>query len=157
MRELILYVVFGVLTTLVNFIVYFPIYYALGSSWELHLFGVFTLRAYAVATFIAWVFAVAFAYITNKLIVFRSKSWEKGLIVREAMSFYAARVFSLGVEIFGLFVMNDLLSFGRFDWMVFGYGINGEDIAKILMQVVVIVLNYVFSKLWIFAKKKGER
>jgi putative flippase GtrA len=157
MRELILYVVFGVLTTVVNFAVYFPIYNALGSGWEASLFGFLTIRAYALASVVAWLVAVAFAYVTNKLLVFGSKSWEKRLILREIASFYAARVFSLGVEILGLFVMNDILGFGRFNRALLGYEINGEDIAKLLMQVVVIVLNYVFSKLWIFAKSKGER
>lgn len=156
-RELVLYVVFGVLTTLVNFVVYFPLYYALGSGWEAHLFGVFTFKAYAVASVIAWLVAVAFAYVTNKLFVFGSKSWEKRLIAREIFSFYAARIFSLGVELLGLYLLNDLMSFGRFSGTVVGYAINGEDVSKVAMQVVVIVLNYVFSKLWIFAKRKDER
>ncbi len=157
MRELVLYVVFGVLTTAVNFAVYFPIYYALGSGWEASLFGFVTIRAYALASVIAWLAAVAFAYLTNKLLVFKSRSWEKRLVLREVASFYAARVFSLGVEILGLYIMNDLMGFGRFSRALLGYEINGEDIAKLIMQVVVIVLNYVFSKLWIFAKSKGER
>lgn len=157
MRELVLYVVFGVLTTVVNFAVYFPIYYALGTGWEASLFGLVTIRAYALASVVAWLAAVAFAYVTNKLFVFKSRSWEKRLVLREVASFYAARVLSLGVEILGLYVMNDLMGFGRFSRALLGYEINGEDIAKLVMQVVVIVLNYVFSKLWIFAKSKGER
>ncbi len=157
MRELVLYVIFGVLTTVVNFAVYFPIYYALGSAWGASLFGLFTLRAYAVASVVAWLAAVAFAYVTNKLFVFGSRSWEKRLVAREVLSFYAARIISLGAELLGLYLMNDLLAFGRFDWTAIGYTINGEDISKLFMQFVVIVLNYVFSKLWIFTKTKGER
>jgi putative flippase GtrA len=157
MRELVLYVVFCVLTTLVNFVVYFPIYYALGSDWEVRLFGLVTLKSYAVASVIAWLAAVAFAYVTNKLLVFGSRSWEKRVVAREALSFYAARLFSLGVELLGLYVMNDLMGFGRFNWAALGREINGEDVSKLLMQFVVIVLNYVFSKLWIFTKTKGER
>lgn len=157
MRELILYVIFGVLTTVVNFVVYFPIYYALGSGWEAHLFGVVTLRAYAVASVVAWLAAVAFAYVTNKLLVFQSRSWEKKLVAREVLSFYGARLVSLGVELAGLYLMNDLMSFGRFNRAILGYEINGEDASKLIMQFVVIALNYLFSKLWIFAKTKGER
>lgn len=157
MRELILYVVFGVLTTLVNFVVYFPIYYALGSGWEVRLFGLVAIKSYALASVISWLAAVAFAYVTNKLLVFGSKSWEKKLVVREVLSFYGARLFSLGVELLGLYLMNDLMGFGRFNWTAVGHEINGEDVSKLLMQFVVIVLNYVFSKLWIFAKTKGER
>lgn len=157
MRELILYVVFGVLTTLVNFVVYFPIYYALGSGWEVRLFGLVAIKSYALASVISWLAAVAFAYVTNKLLVFGSKSWEKKLVVREVLSFYGARLFSLGVELLGLYLMNDLMGFGRFNWTAVGHEINGEDVSKLLMQFEVIVLNYVFSKLWIFAKTKGER
>ena len=157
MRELVLYVVFGVLTTLVNFVVYFPIYYALGSEWEFLLFGHVAIKSYALASVISWLVAVAFAYVTNKLLVFGSKSWEKKLVVREVLSFYGARLFSLGVELFGLYLMNDLMGFGRFHLTAAGHEINGEDLSKLLMQFVVIALNYVFSKLWIFAKTKGER
>jgi putative flippase GtrA len=156
LRELVLYLIFGVLTTVVNFAVYYPLYYLMGSGWAFRLFGLFPIRAYAVASVVAWLAAVAFAYVTNKLLVFESRSWERRVVAREAASFYGARVLSLGVELLGLYLMNDLLAIGRFGWTVYGFSIGGEDISKLLMQAVVIALNYLFSKLWIFSKTKGE-
>ena len=144
-REAASYIFFGVLTTLVNIVVYKAANAALGKD------------LYLVGNVIAWVIAVAFAYVTNKLWVFESKSWERRLVARELRQFVAARLFSLGVEELGLYVMIDLLAFGGFKWIILGYPLSGEDLAKYVMQAVVILLNYVFSKLLIFRKTKGER
>lgn len=144
-REAVAYVIFGVLTTLVNLAVY----------WTANrLFG---QELYLLNNVIAWVIAVAFAYITNKLWVFESKSWERALVVRELQQFIFARLFSLGVEELGLYLMIEVLSFERLNWTLSGYSFSGADLAKIIMQVVVVLLNYVFSKLLIFRKPKNER
>lgn len=144
-REAVSYVFFGVLTTLVNIVVYAAANRVLGKN--LYLFN----------NVIAWVIAVAFAYVTNKLWVFESKSWERSLIARELRQFVVARLFSLGVEELGLYLMIDVLSFERLSWALAGYSFTGEDLAKIIMQVIVVLLNYVFSKLLIFRKPKNER
>lgn len=125
-RETISYLIFGVLTTIVNYF-----------TFEICKFMNVN---YVVSTIIAWVLAVAFAYVTNKLFVFESKSWEKSLVLKEASSFIVCRLFSgacdLGFMVFAveLIHMND-------------------SIAKLVSNVFVVIINYVFSKLFIFKQK----
>ncbi len=156
LKEILLYLVFGVLTTVVNLIAF-------------SIFKKFT--PVLIANVIAWIFAVAFAFFTNKLFVFESKSWKKDIVVKEAASFTGARLFSLGVEELGLFLMINVFklttALGNFAaWCLnltklvkitmpdFLYEkLDGEMMVKIILAVVVIILNYVFSKLIIFKKK----
>lgn len=125
-RETISYLVFGVLTTIVNYVSYEA------CKW----LGIH----YTVATVIAWVLAVAFAYITNKLFVFESKSFEKAVLIKEITAFVSCRVFS-GLCDLGFMVL-----------AVEIIGIN-DSIAKLVANVFVVVINYIFSKLFIFKKK----
>jgi putative flippase GtrA len=126
-REVLLYLIFGVLTTAVNYAAY-----------------VFFTRAVALplvaANLLAWVLAVAFAYATNRRWVFESKT--KGTAaLTEAGAFVAARVFSG--------VMDTVCMVLLVEWL------HVHDmIAKILVNVLVIVINYILSKLIIFRKKK---
>ena len=149
-KETILYVVFGVLTTLVNFVAFklFTMVFdkLISSQLGVHISNV-----------LAWIFAVAFAYVTNKLFVFESKSWEGKVLAKEIPSFVAARLFSLGVEELGL---RGGGGGGDFDSKVFhipliNFDLSGEMTAKIILAVVVVILNYFFSKLVIFKKKKA--
>lgn len=126
-KEIVLYVFFGGLTTLVNFVVY------LGLK---NLFGV----PMVASNIIAWVVSVLFAYVTNKIYVFESKDTSPRAILRELFSFVAARIFSGVVDTGMLVILVD-------------YCHMNDLVVKIMAQVVVIVLNYVFSKLWIFKKK----
>lgn len=126
-RETILYIVFGVLTTLINLVAFGLLYDIL--HWEL-----------LVANTTAWLLSVIFAFLTNKLFVFDSKSFEARLFLREAVSFFAARLFSLAVDSLGMWLLVNVISANS--WL-----------AKIVMNVIVIVLNYVLSKLIIFKKK----
>lgn len=153
-REIITYVIFGVLTTVVNLVVFyitkkifisigwdgvFNALFVTGSSEKiLALLGKGT--DYLDATVIAWIAAVIFAFVTNKLVVFESKSWKPSVAGKEFAAFIGARVFSLLVELLFMFVTVTLLSFNEF-------------FAKIIVQFIVVVLNYIFSKLIIFKKK----
>ena len=142
-KELIIYGIFGVGTTLVNFLTY-------------KLFNVILgVDLYWVSNIIAWFVSVVFAYVTNKLFVFESKKWEPGLVLKEASSFFAARVFSFLLEEAGLFLFVDLLSFDDISINILSFEISGEFIAKIILAVVVVIVNYVLSKLVIFKKKKA--
>ena len=120
-RELILYVVFGVLTTVVNFVTYFIF---------ARLFGL----NYLISNILAWFFAVLFAYITNRIWVFESKSSN---ILKEVLLFYGGRIFSGVVDNGLMYIFIELLGIGDFT-------------AKVIIQVIVVVLNYVFSKLIVF-------
>lgn len=135
-REIIVYVIFGGLTTLVNYLIYFP----------LRHFDV----NYVLATTIAWAGAVLFAYVVNKIFVFKSR--ERGLrALREFLLFVGARVFSYGAEVFIMYMFIDVMHIDSFVWREMPVG---ELIAKTVAQVIIVILNYVFSKLVIFRKKK---
>ena len=124
--ELISYAIFGVATTVVSRVVYG----VCTSAFEMH---------YLISNIISWVIAVAFAYITNKMFVFKTRGMGFAQLKREISLFVSARLASLGIEELGLFILIGLIGWG-------------EILAKLVMQVVVIVLNYIFSKLVIFKK-----
>lgn len=144
-EELILYVVFGGLTTVVNFAVYWVLNKALGENY------------YLVNNVIAWFVSVVFAYITNKLWVFDSKSWVPKVLVKEVPEFFAARIFSLLVEEGGLWLFVEKMGFDEFSFEIFGFEFTGKIIAKLVLAVIVVILNYFFSKFVIFAKKKKSK
>ena len=120
------YLFFGVLTTAVNYIVYIPIYNFVGLS-------------AAVSNAIAWVVAVAFAYLTNKPFVFKSHDWSLKTVVPELTKFVGCRVASGAAETVILLLTVDIL------------GWNG-NVWKLVTSVLVVVLNYFGSKLLVFKK-----
>ena len=124
--DVITYLFFGVLTTVVNYVIYLPVYNLLG------------LTA-AVSNAIAWVVAVAFAYLTNKPFVFRSHDWSAKTVVPELTKFVGCRLASGVMETVILFVTVDLL------------GWNG-NLWKLVTSVLVVILNYLASKLLVFKK-----
>ncbi|MGN0370843.1 MAG: GtrA family protein [Butyrivibrio sp.] len=129
-KETISYIIFGGLTTVVNYAVYY-------------LFYKFTDVNYVVYNVIAWIAAVLFAFITNKLFVFESKSFNAKTILRELLSFVAARLLSLLFETAFLAVTVNF------------FHLN-ELIAKIAACIFVVIINYFFSKFFIFRKNKEE-
>ncbi len=141
-KELIIYGIFGVGTTLVNFLTYKLCNMLLGVEY------------YLVSNIIAWFVSVIFAYVTNKLFVFESKSWNVRVVAKEVPSFFAARVFSFLVEEAGLFLLVDILGMEDFGVDILGFTISGNMISKVILAVVVVVLNYFFSKFVVFRKKK---
>ena len=133
-RELIVYFIVGCMTTLVNWAVY-----AAGVEW-LHW-------SVAVANAVAWIAAVAFAYIANKIWVFQSFNWSPAFVLREVVLFVSARILTGLIEIAGVPLLVKL----GMDQELFG--VKGMW-AKILVSVIVLILNYVSSKLIIFKRKK---
>ena len=125
-RDLIAYLFFGVLTTAVNYVIYLPCYNLLGLS-------------AAVSNVIAWVAAVAFAYLTNKPFVFKSHDWSMETVLPELTKFVGCRVGSGLLETAIIFLTVDCLM-----W-------NG-NVMKLITSVMVVVLNYVGSKLLVFRK-----
>ena len=125
--DIISYLFFGVCTTIVNYMIYLPCYNLLGIS-------------ATVSNMIAWVVAVAFAYLTNKPFVFKSHDWSKATVIPELTRFIGCRIGSGAAETLVLFLAVDLL------------GWNG-NIWKLITQVMVVVLNYIGSKLLVFTKK----
>ena len=133
-KELITYVIFGGLTTLVNFVAFYVVTQILGE--ELYLLN----------NAIAWVVSVVFAYVTNKLFVFESKSWNLKLVAKESVEFVGARIFSFLIEEGGMLLFVSVLGFGEISFNIFGFTITGQLIAKLILAVVVVIMNYFFSK-----------
>ena len=108
-----------------------------------------------ISNIIAWVLSVLFAFITNKLWVFESKTFGPKAICKEIVLFVGARLFSLVLELIIMFIGMDLLSAGERTVVVFEKTLPlGEFITKTIAQIVIIVSNYVFSKLVVFRKKR---
>lgn len=126
-RQVGLYLFFGVTTTAVNWLIYTPLQGILGMT---------------AANALAWLGAVLYAFVTNKLFVFESRG---GAWVQEGLKFFGARIFSGLLEIF-------------LPTALFGLGLNMPlltvegGVAKALVSVLIIVLNYVTSKLFVFRK-----
>lgn len=125
--DILAYLFFGVLTTVANYIVYLPCYNLLHFS-------------AAVSNVIAWVAAVAFAYLTNKPFVFKSHDWSAKTVVPELSKFVGSRIVSGALETVFIFVTVDLLQ-----W-------NGNAM-KLITSVLVVILNYIASKLLVFREK----
>lgn len=124
MREKVMYLIFGVLTTLVSLV-----------SYRL-LTSVFLLH-YLTATVVSWIIAVLFAFITNKLFVFNSYARDSKSILKEGTSFFFVRLVSLVLDLGIMYVMVDAL------------GIN-DMVAKLFATVVIITANYFASKFIVF-------
>lgn len=136
-----MYLIFGVLTTVVSWGSYALFEILLGT------FITNTIVLSAVANVLSWIVAVLFAYITNKLWVFESKSFKGNVIFKELATFVGSRLATGVLEWVGVPLL-----------MVIGLnqsilGIEGM-VAKIVISVVVVILNYILSKLFVFKDKK---
>ena len=120
-KELISYVIFGILTTLVNILVYLLFTRLIGLN-------------YIISNILAWFFSVLFANITNRIWVFESENTN---IFKEIILFFSGRLFSGIVDTVLMFVFIDLL-------------FVGDSISKIIIQVIVVALNYIISKFIVF-------
>ena len=146
-KEIVLYIIFGILTTLVNWIIY-----ALLAN--IFSFSILVCNA------ISWAGAVAFAFVTNKIWVFESRSWNIRTVIQESIAFLASRAMTGIIEIFGV----PLLSLTGFDNIFYGiaekmhlsfqFFYTKGIYSKAALAVIVIILNYVFSKLLVFREKK---
>ncbi len=130
-RETISYLFFGVCTTVVSIVSYEVVKRLLSHKKEP------TTLIINIATVASWILAVAFAFITNKLFVFQSQSMEAAVLIKEITAFVGARLLSLGFEIVWMNVTTAVLKWN-------------DSFCKIAAQFVITVLNYIFSKLFIF-------
>lgn len=126
-KEFLLYAFFGILTTLVNIVSYYLLYNML-----------FIKNVPAVI--ISWALSVAFAFFTNKLFVFESRSFKLSIVLRESATFFSARLFTGILDVIIMYIAVDLLLLDSLFW-------------KIVSNVIVVILNYILSKIWIFKKQ----
>ena len=126
-KSFMFYAIFGVFTTIVNIVTYNVCYSKFGIS-------------NTVSNVIAWILAVAFAYLTNKIWVFDSKSWALDVLKREVAVFISCRLATGVMDIIIMYVTVDIMELPAI-------------LMKVASNVLVIILNYIFSKLIIFKKK----
>ena len=124
--DIVSYLFFGVLTTLVNYFVYFPLY-----NW-MHFSA-------ALSNILAWAVAVIFAYLTNKPFVFHSTDWSWETVSKESAKFIGCRIGSGVLETIIVFVFVDIL-------------ICNGNWTKIIVSILVVILNYISSKWVVFRK-----
>ncbi len=152
-REIILYIVFGVLTTLVSIVTYFVIRTLFPDEqsapdilkWSYRLTFTDGDSSTVLPNIVSWIVSVTFAYITNRIWVFQSRVKGAGKVLAQALSFYGARLFTLFVDLIIMYLLVNLPAIE-----------NGfyELCVKIFSNIVVLVLNFVFSKLFVFRKKE---
>ena len=128
-RELIAYGVVGVMTTVINMVVFW-------------LFNTPLAVHYTVANIIAWVLAVVFAFFANKIFVFENHGWSGAVVLHEATTFFLSRIASLLVDMAGMALMISVLH-------------CDEMVSKFVVNIVVILINYVLGKFWVFGKKEA--
>ena len=122
-KEIIMYLVFGVLTTVVNIVIYY-------------IFSNLLHMNYLFSNAMAWFLSVLFAYVTNRKYVFDSKNNQ---IIKEAISFFGSR---LATGIMDMVLM----------WFLVNFNIVNDVVAKVVVNVIVVILNYILSKLVVFKK-----
>lgn len=122
-KEIIMYLVFGVLTTVVNIVVYY-------------IFSNLLHMNYLFSNAMAWFLSVLFAYVTNRKYVFDSKNNQ---IIKEAISFFGSR---LATGIMDMMLM----------WFLVNFNIVNDVVAKVVVNVIAVILNYILSKLVVFKK-----
>lgn len=148
-REVLSYLLFGALTTVVSLVTFWlpnKLFSMVGYEGVVHYVTHSPKDfSYIESNIISWICAVAFAFVTNKLFVFESKAKDKSTILRELSSFVGGRLATLVVDTGLMFLLVTVLTLN-------------EMLSKVLVQVIIVILNYFISKLLVFRKKtdKGE-
>lgn len=120
------YIIFGALTTVINIFSYLA----------LNNIGI----QYVISNVIAFILSIIFAFITNKLYVFDSKTWEVKIVIRESITFLGSRLASFLIDTLSLILLIETIGMNDF-------------IAKCIVNIIVIVINYGLSKLIVFKKR----
>lgn len=164
LKELVLYIVFGVATTLVDFVVYQGLEWVLKSRWGGH--------SYLFSQVAAFIAALIFAFFVNKKFVFQPTSWAPRVVLKEAAAFTGTRLFSFGAQSLLLVLFFDVIwpmieAWFSPLWLSWWPKLNilpetsPEDGYRFIVKwafiaVLVVALNYVFGKFLVFRKKKEE-
>ena len=132
-REIVLYLIFGVITTLINILIFW-----LFTNYIFTFISNESLNI-SLSNIVAFIMALIFAFITNKNIVFTSKTESKKELIYEIFSFTLARIITFAIDTLGILLFVNILYINKL-------------ISKIIFNIIVIILNYVFSKLFVFKK-----
>ncbi len=140
-EEQLSYLFFGILTTIVNYASFAILRSVIGDKW-IHMVNIFT-----------FIIATLFAYVTNKIFVFKSKSFSIPTLAKELVSFFGSRISTFLIEAAGLYLCVNIANVGRYSI----FFTDGTMIAKIILSFVAVIINYFLSKLFVFKKSKGDR
>lgn len=146
---------FGILTTLVDYGFYILFSKIFGQTKMLN--DSVYLLVNALSSFLA----IVFAYITNKLFVFYSKSWYWKVLLVEIGGFFSTRLFALLVSELGILFLVEVCAFNTITeenplFMIFTFAVTGDVIAKFILSFVSTAINYLFGKFLVFKKKKNS-
>ena len=146
-KEIVAYLFWGVMTTLVNWVSFYLLSKIFDGreEWVIALFGRDFSMTLLIVNGLSWLIAVLFAFVVNKIWVFDSKSWDKKTALPEFAKFFSARVVTGILEIVAVPALVALGMNGTV------FGVEGM-VAKVFTSIFVIILNYVFSKLFVFKK-----
>ena len=159
-REIIMYIIFGVLTTIVSLISYYAILF--GGMAIFSIEGELAagyVAVYTVAKVVSWILAVTFAFFTNKWFVFEDKAGGVAKITKQYVLFAASRLATFGLDFLINLGLVWLLTWANLTFLDGFMGFSLEKInnitATLVAQVVVLIGNYIISKLLVFRKKKN--
>ncbi len=148
-KEIILYIFFGVVTTVIN--------------WGLYAFFANALKlTVTLSNILSWIITIIVAFITNKLFVFESKSFKVNVLLKESISFLGSRAVTGIIELVGVPLLEmtgfdslfyPILKSLGFKWDIF---FTPGIYSKISLAIIIVILNYIFSKLFVFKSKKGK-
>lgn len=148
-KEIILYVIFGVLTTLVG--------------WGSYVVSVdFIGLSVFVSSIVSWVCGVVFAFVTNKIWVFESRSWKPAVMGKELVTFVSSRAITGVIEVFGVPLLEstgfDNIFYNIAEKLNLSFSVcyTKGIYSKLSLSVIVIILNYIFSKLFVFKDTKDK-
>ena len=129
-KEIVLYGIYGALSTILDI----GLFWLLANVADLH---------YLMANAIAWILAVTFSFLANKYYVFGSKSFKREIWLKEAAEFYGARGLACGIDMGGMYFLVSVIDINK-------------NYAKLIVTLIVIILNYILSKFWIFKSKETK-
>ncbi len=142
-KETVLYFVFGVMTTLLNWATYWVCCYPLGLD-------------SLISNIIAFIVAVLFAFFVNKLFVFESKSFAPKIAAKEFVSFVSGRIATFLLEEAGIWI-SKVTGFEEMQlFKLFGFQVTGNMVTKIILSFIVLVLNYLIGKIFVFKNKDDK-
>lgn len=156
-KEIILYFVFGIGTTIISMVSYYLIRVIFPNaesvppwlSWIFNITKVFGIESNtALPVIISWFLSVTFAFLTNRVYVFKSQAKTFGGFMFEAFKLYASRIATLFVDLLIMFLLVDLTGI---------HNVLYEFAAKVFSNVVVLIINYILSKVFVFRKRKPEK
>ena len=153
-KEIVLYFAFGIGTTIVSILsyylcrVFFPDKESVPGwlQWVYSITGVFGIESNtALPVIVSWFLSVTFAFLTNRVYVFGSTANTFGKFMLEAIRLYATRIATLFVDLLIMFLLVDLPGIHNAVY---------EFAAKIFSNIIVLILNFILSKVFVFRKKK---